>query len=396
MALLERMIFYGFRGVFVIHAISEDGLKLDYTSVDKLCNWFIVLVGIAPFFMGLITDVWLRQKRAIFLGFGMLIAGFLVLLMDQSVYLSIALLVLGFGLVRVNLYILLSWLFKRSDKKRDIGFMVLFIFIEIGGFLSFIPMSYFDTNLFFRGFDLFVLATLGSGILFLMIQNKLSFSERYFPQKNEPKGLNDSILELEKENEQYIDLVPTPKLQLALLMVGLFIFTFIMELAGIKMDALFKINGLNLYEVLKGNGFGYIVALVLLFVFARYRTETSNTWHQIAGFYLLFAFTILAIFTAIFLDNNYVLLWIIEYIMFTALTSIFAPLVMSFITRMSNSKYASSILGFYLTFPALAYGIMEVITLEISPLVIFLCFVTTLFLSGVLFIGGNKLAQTMD
>jgi proton-dependent oligopeptide transporter, POT family len=136
--LWERFGFYIVQGLLVLYLAQYFGLS-DAESYT-ITGLFSALVYISPFVGGLLADKWLGFKNAILLGGLFLIAGYAMLAFpfaEQSLfYPALSTIIIGNGLFKPNISSLLGTQYTGNDTRRDAGFTIFYVGINIGVFLA--------------------------------------------------------------------------------------------------------------------------------------------------------------------------------------------------------------------------------------------------------------------
>lgn len=135
----ERFSFYGMRAILVLYLTKEtlgDNPGLGWTSAEALVlyGWYTMLVYVMSIPGGIIADKLLGQKKTVFLG-GVLIAiGQLTLAIDSitAFYTGLFLIISGVGCLKPNISTMVGGLYKQGDPRRDSGFTIFYIGINIG------------------------------------------------------------------------------------------------------------------------------------------------------------------------------------------------------------------------------------------------------------------------
>ncbi len=135
----ERFSFYGMRAILVLYLTKETigenpGLGWTDSNALVLYGWYTMMVYVMAIPGGIIADRWLGQKKTVFFG-GILIAiGQLTLAMEGMTpfYTGLALIISGVGLLKPNISTMVGGLYKKGDSRRDSGFIIFYIGINIG------------------------------------------------------------------------------------------------------------------------------------------------------------------------------------------------------------------------------------------------------------------------
>lgn len=135
----ERFSFYGMRAILVLFLTKEtlgDNPGLGWTSSEALVlyGWYTMLVYVMSIPGGIIADKFLGQKKTVFFGGLFIAAGQLTLAIDSTVafYTGLVLIISGVGLLKPNISTMVGGLYKQGDPRRDSGFTIFYIGINIG------------------------------------------------------------------------------------------------------------------------------------------------------------------------------------------------------------------------------------------------------------------------
>jgi dipeptide/tripeptide permease len=136
----ERLAFYLMLGILVLYATDSErgGLGLSKSMAAEIYGTYLAFVYFTPFLGGLIADRYLGYRRSVFIG-GLLMASGLFLLGVRglpTLYGGLTLLCLGNGLFKPNISAMVGNLYEPGDPRRDIGFNIFYMGINIGASLS--------------------------------------------------------------------------------------------------------------------------------------------------------------------------------------------------------------------------------------------------------------------
>jgi len=135
--LWERFGFYIVQGLLVLYMTQSYGYSDDLSYT--ISGIFTGLVYIAPFIGGFLADKLIGFKTAIIWGGFFLLAGYLMLALFNNHILfdlSLATIIVGNGLLKPNISSLLGIQYDQHDPRRDSGFTLFYIGINIGAALS--------------------------------------------------------------------------------------------------------------------------------------------------------------------------------------------------------------------------------------------------------------------
>ena len=137
----ERFSYYGMRAILVLFLITETGrggLGWSVERASQLYGWYTGLVYLTPVIGGYLADRYLGLHRALVFG-GMLIAlGHFSLALETiaGFYAGLFLLIVGTGLFKPNVSTMVGRLYEPQDPRRDAGFTIFYIGINLGALLG--------------------------------------------------------------------------------------------------------------------------------------------------------------------------------------------------------------------------------------------------------------------
>ena len=132
MEVCERFGFYLALSVTALYL--NERWKLSLGDSAALYGASLGLISLSPLVGGMLADRWLGQRPSVLVGAALLSAGYLILATDTrfALYAALALLVLGNGLFKPNLFNLAGNLYSPDDPRRDAAFGILYVGINVG------------------------------------------------------------------------------------------------------------------------------------------------------------------------------------------------------------------------------------------------------------------------
>ncbi|WP_339887572.1 oligopeptide:H+ symporter [uncultured Flavobacterium sp.] len=149
----ERFSFYGMKALLIFY-LTKYHLFADDTG-NLLIGSYAALVYAVPVIGGFIADRYLGFRKAIVFGGIMLVLGHLGMAYEgnaatqsitgeitrdnvalQVFYFSLALIILGVGFLKANISSLVGELYTEGDKRRDSGFTIFYMGINLGSVLA--------------------------------------------------------------------------------------------------------------------------------------------------------------------------------------------------------------------------------------------------------------------
>ena len=145
----ERFSYYGMRAILVLYLVGQatgDNAGLGWSNGEALAlyGWYTMLVYVASIPGGWIADKFLGQKKSVLYGGILLVAGHSILAVEQmwAFYTGLGLIICGVGMLKPNISTMVGGLYKQGDIRRDKGFTIFYIGINVGAFLSSLIVGY--------------------------------------------------------------------------------------------------------------------------------------------------------------------------------------------------------------------------------------------------------------
>ena len=234
----ERMSYYGMRGILVLFmtaTILEGGLEIDAVSASAIYGIYSACVYLVALIGGWLADRHIGQQKAILYGGIVIMLGHFLLAFTnlQTFYLGLIFVVLGTGLLKPNISAIVGGLYEDDIEKKQSGFTIFYMSINIGSVLGFFICGYLGENVGWHyGF-----AAAGVGMALGLIQFLLT-------RKNLGSiGSAPSVI-LNKDTK-------AKELKIFnFLMVGFFIFIFLGLFGFIKFDPIPVANMLTVFILL--------------------------------------------------------------------------------------------------------------------------------------------------
>ena len=359
----ERFSYYGMRAILVLYLVTETtgnnpGLGWDNGSALALYGWYTMLVYVMSIPGGWLADKVFGAKRSVLIGGILLVAGHGILSFQQmwAFYSGLALIVLGVGMLKPNISTLVGGLYQKGDIRRDKGFTIFYIGINVGAFLSSIIVGYVgETYGWHAGFGL---AAIGMTLGMIMY----ALGQKYLPDVGLQKGKN-SDPELEKLKSQ--PLTKIEKDRVIVLFISFFLvilFWGAFEQAGGLMNiyAMEKTNRMLLgFEVPTSwfqslNAFFIIIlgtAVAGFWAKRKLKGKVSTSLFKMiigliimgAGFFFMSAASI-----QYESAGKSAMFWLVlAYLFHTVGELSLSPVALSYVTKLAPAKYASFMMGVY-------------------------------------------------
>jgi len=148
----ERMSYYGMRGLLVLFmtaALQEGGLGITTATAFAIYGLYTASV----YFMGLpggwLADRLIGSQKAIWYGGIIIMCGHIVLAIpnDKTFFIGLILVVLGTGLLKPNISAVVGQLYSIEDERRDSGYAIYYMGINIGSLIGYTVCGYLAENI---------------------------------------------------------------------------------------------------------------------------------------------------------------------------------------------------------------------------------------------------------
>jgi POT family proton-dependent oligopeptide transporter len=139
----ERMSYYGMRGMLVLFmtaTILEGGLAIGTATAFAIYGLYTASV----YFMGLpggwMADRLIGSQKAVWYGGIVIMCGHVVLAIPSTptFFIGLILVILGTGLLKPNISALVGQLYSSNDERRDSGYALYYMGINIGSIIGYI------------------------------------------------------------------------------------------------------------------------------------------------------------------------------------------------------------------------------------------------------------------
>ncbi len=138
----ERFSYYGMRALLTLYLTLQlfrdiqDPLKK--TKAFGIYAAYCALVYATPFIGGLLADRFLGFKKAVLFGAVMMAIGHFVMAVENEfmLYIALAFLIIGNGFFKPNMSSMVGGLYHENDPRRDSGYTIFYMGINIGALLA--------------------------------------------------------------------------------------------------------------------------------------------------------------------------------------------------------------------------------------------------------------------
>jgi POT family proton-dependent oligopeptide transporter len=365
----ERFSYYGMRAIlvlFLIETVSSNNPGFGWSEADALFlyGWYTSLVYIMSIAGGWVADKFWGQKKTVLIGGLLLCFGHGILAVQSPIafYIGLALIILGVGGLKPNISTMVGGLYEQGDDRRDKGFTIFYIGINLGAFLSALIVGYVGETIGWHyGFGL-------AGIGMVIGQIVYMFGHRYLKGVGEAtKDLNPVELAAKNHPLTSIEIDRIKVMLISFIIIIVFWGAF--EQAGGLMNIYtsqktdlslsFTIPLLNL-NAIPASWFQSVNALFIIILgvpiagfwyrWKRKGRESSSLFKMAIGVIIMgcgFLFMTAASLQYEAVGKSAMYWLVLAYLFHTVGELCSSPVALSFITKLAPVKYASLMMGAY-------------------------------------------------
>ena len=137
----ERFSYYGMRAFLILYMTTPaamGGLGFDDPRAGSVYGTYVGSVWLAAIGGGIVADRWLGAYRSVLWGGAIIALGHFTLAFTAlpAFYTGLALIVIGTGLLKPNATTLVGSLYSPDDARRDAGFSIFYMGINLGAFIG--------------------------------------------------------------------------------------------------------------------------------------------------------------------------------------------------------------------------------------------------------------------
>ncbi|WP_299260068.1 peptide MFS transporter [uncultured Kushneria sp.] len=140
----ERFSFYGIRPLLVLYmaaTLAEGGLGIPRDTAAAIVGIFGGMIYLSALPGGWLADNWLGQRRAVWYGSILIALGHLSIALSalwgaSMFYIGLILLVLGSGIFKTCISVMVGTLYPEGDSRRDGGFSIFYMGINLGAVIA--------------------------------------------------------------------------------------------------------------------------------------------------------------------------------------------------------------------------------------------------------------------
>ncbi len=359
----ERFSYYGMRAILVLYLVSQTdatnaGLGWANESALALYGWYTMLVYVASIPGGWLADKFFGQKKSVLYGGILLVLGHSILAIEQmwAFYSGLSLIIAGVGMLKPNISTMVGGLYKPGDIRRDKGFTIFYIGINLGAFLSSLIVGYVGEVMGWHyGFGL-----AGIGMTLGLIQYVLG--QKYLKDVGNYLGSSTDEAEIEAMNRPLTKIEKDRVVVLFLSFLLVIVFWGAFEQAGGLMNiyAMENTNRMLFGLEVPASWFQSLNAMFIIFLgttVAAYWAKrklrgklSTSLFKMIIGLIIMgTGFFFMSAASAEFeTTGSSAMYWLVlAYLFHTVGELCISPVALSYITKLAPLKYASLMMGVY-------------------------------------------------
>lgn len=130
----ERFSYYGMRALLVLYLVKA--LGYERSAALELYGTYTGLVYLTPLVGGYLADRYLGIRQAAVTGAIIMMFGHFAMAFPALLHLALGLLIVGNGLFKPNTSTMVGMLYREHDPRRDGGYTIFYMGINLGAFFS--------------------------------------------------------------------------------------------------------------------------------------------------------------------------------------------------------------------------------------------------------------------
>jgi proton-dependent oligopeptide transporter, POT family len=141
----ERFSFYGMRALLVLYLVNH--LKYERTEALSVYATYLGLVYLTPVLGGYLADILLGARKAIIIGGILMALGHLMMAFPDMIFIGMGLIISGNGFFKPNISTIVGSLYEDNDPRRDGGFTIFYMGINLGAMLAPLVCGYLGEHI---------------------------------------------------------------------------------------------------------------------------------------------------------------------------------------------------------------------------------------------------------
>ena len=353
----ERFSYYGMRALLVLYMTKQ--LVFSTEKAGSIYGWYTGLVYLTPLLGGYLADRYFGARKCIVIGATLMALGHFAMAFEPLpfFYAALLLLIFGNGFFKPNISTTVGNLYHENDPRRDGGFTIFYMGINLGAFFSPLVCGTLGERIGWHyGFAAAGVGMVAGLLMYLWGQKKYLGDAGLYPS-NPPNP---------DKNHRHEPLTREEKHRIAVIFILAFFVVFFwasFEQAGSSLT-LFAEHSTDRQIDFLGWEFPtswfQSVNPLLIFIFApifsgiwtlmaRRNMDPSTPLKMAIGLGLLTLGMVLMVFAGGLVDSSEVkvsILWLLgAYFMFTIGELCLSPIGLSMVTKLSPARFGSLMMG---------------------------------------------------
>jgi POT family proton-dependent oligopeptide transporter len=359
----ERFSYYGMRAILVLYLTTKTtdvNAGLGWTNMEALAlyGWYTMLVYVASIPGGIIADKILGQKKSVIIGAILLVIGHSILAIEEmwAFYTGLGFIISGVGMLKPNISTMVGGLYKKGDIRRDKGFTIFYIGINVGAFLSSLIVGYVgEVHGWHYGFGL-------AGICMLVGLGQFIYGQKYLVGIGDHLGKSENIEDRELLSKPLSKIEKDRVIVLILSFLMVIVFFGAFEQAGglLNLYAKGQTNRMLMGWEVPASWFQSLNAFFIIILGTAVATywatrklkgkKASSLFKMIIGLVIMgTGFLFMSAASIQFEETgSSAMYWLVLAYLFHTIGELsLSPVSLSFVTKLAPAKYASLMMGLY-------------------------------------------------
>jgi len=281
----ERFAFYGIRWALVLYIVAQfyGGDQSGQADANLTYGSYLALVYAGAIFGGYIADKIIGYQRSILIGAVFMAAGLFMIMMPDPVLfkLGLATIIVGNGLFKPNISTMVGKLYSITDERRDSGFTIFYMGINMGAFIAPIITGWLATSLF--GTDAapayqYVFGASGIGMLISLVW--FYFGRRQLQDIGRPPAESQGRLRVAYVSIGALCVIP---LIYALLTLGAETLQYVLTALFIGLATMLMIEGIRVGAVARDRTIAMLIIFAFNILFWMFYEQAGNSFTFLAN-----------------------------------------------------------------------------------------------------------------
>ena len=175
----ERFSYYGMRAILILYMyyeLHEGGLGLDRGTANSIMALYGSLIYMSSIIGGWFADRIWGTRKTVFYGGILIMIGHIALSFPgglAALLISMAFIIIGTGLLKSNVSTIVGDMYAEGDNRRDSGFSIFYMGINMGAFISPLIIGWVGENYSFHlGFSIAAVGMFIGLVVYFVTQKK--------------------------------------------------------------------------------------------------------------------------------------------------------------------------------------------------------------------------------